>query len=350
MSRRNAPARVARISLRIAAAILALSRFGHARAVAPDEMIPTGVAEATVDLNTAEGLGLVKGEWRYSDTRIVEADFRSPGPDLKPTGPPNRTYDYLPHAGATDFDDSSWEVLEPGTLSGRRSTGRLCFNWYRINVTIPERIGEFTADGSTVVFETVVDDYAEIWVDGALPRELGRPGGSLGDLVTGWNAVNRVVIGRDVRPGQRVQLAIFGMNGPISDSPANFIWVRSAKLRFYRPARAIVPHAVPIEVVKHDPSLGAIVPGDLKVEKLAEGFKFIEGPVWISEGLTGHLLFSGPNSNVIYRWAPPKELTVVRRETGYSGDDIDEYGQPGSNGLTLDRQGRLVLCEHGNHR
>ena len=68
--------------------------------------------------------------------------------------------------------------------------------------------------GSTVVFELVIDDYAEVWVDGRLPLVLGETGGQ---LIKGFNAPNRVVLTRDARPGQRIQLAIFGVNGPISD-------------------------------------------------------------------------------------------------------------------------------------
>ena len=70
--------------------------------------VPKGMAEATVDLASAAGVALVKGEWRYSDTKIVEADFRGPGPDKQPTGAPVKTYDYTPHAGGADFDDSKW--------------------------------------------------------------------------------------------------------------------------------------------------------------------------------------------------------------------------------------------------
>ncbi|MGH7480009.1 MAG: hypothetical protein ACREJ8_10565, partial [Candidatus Methylomirabilales bacterium] len=173
--------------------------------------VPTGQPEATIDLTTKEGVRLVKGEWRYSDTKIIEVDFKAPGPDGQPTGKTIKTYDYTPHAGGADFDDSRWEVLDPTTLDKRRGPGRLSFNWYRINVTIPERIGQFNPTGSTVVFETSVDDYAEVWVDGELPRQAGQSGGS---VVKGWNASNRLIIGRDVRPGQKIQLAVFGMNGP----------------------------------------------------------------------------------------------------------------------------------------
>jgi uncharacterized protein GlcG (DUF336 family) len=112
----------------------------------------------------------------------------------------------------------------------RKSTGRLCFNWYRIKITIPEKVGNFDPTGSTVVFELVIDDYAEIWVNSKLPVVLGQTGGQ---LVKGFNAPNRVVIGREVKPGQQFQLAVFGVNGPVSNPPGNFIWIRSATLDFY---------------------------------------------------------------------------------------------------------------------
>ncbi len=327
-----------------AAALAALALLAGAPAGRADDA-PTGPPDATVDLATREGVDLVRGRWRYSDTRIVEADFRSPGADRKPSGPPNKTYDYTPHAGAADFDDSRWPVLDPTTLDARRSTGKLCFNWYRINVTVPERIGDFDPTGSTVVFDVVVDDYAEVWVDGKLPRELGQSGGP---LVRGWNAPNRLVIARDARPGRKIQLAVFGINGPISDTPSNYIWIRSARLDFYRAGpHAVAAHEVPFEVKRVDPALDAIVPAGARWEKLAEGFRFTEGPVWLPQGA---LLFSDPNANTIYKWTPDGALSVFRERSGYSGVDIADYGQPGSNGLTLDLRGRLTLDEHGNHR
>ena len=303
--------------------------------------------EAVIDLTTAEGARLVKGQWRYSDTKIIEVEFRGPGPEGQPTGREIKTYDYTPHAGGADFDDSAWEVIDPATLAVRRATGRLCFNWYRIRLTVPERVGGFDTTGSTVVFETALDDYAEVWVDGELPRALGQMGGS---VVGGWNAPNRLVIGRDVRPGQRIQLAVFGINGPLSNPPTNFIWVRYARLEFHRGATgpvAITPREVNVEVERIDPGIDSIVGPNPKVFKLAEGFKFTEGPVWVRDG--GYLLFSDPNSNIIYKYKD-EELTVFRQPSGYAGADISEYGQPGSNGLTLDREGRLTINEHGNHR
>ena len=316
-------------------------------AASPDESLAKRKPEATIDLGTKEGARLVKGEWRYSDTKIVESDFKAAGADGQPTGAPNKTYDFTPHAGGVEFDDSKWEAIDPTTLDKRRSAGRLAFNWYRIKIVVPERIGNFNPAGSTLVFATSIDDYAEIWVDGELPRAAGQSGGS---VVKGWNAENRLIVGRDIKPGQRIQLAIFGINGPISSPPTNYIYMRYARLEFHRvPAGpiAVAPQEVNVEVVRIDPGLDAIVPPNPKIFKLAEGFQFTEGPVWLKEG---YLLFSDPNANIIYKYTADGKLSVFKRNSGYSGKDVADYFQPGANGLTLDRDGRLTINEHGNHR
>ena len=305
--------------------------------------------DAIVDLKSDEGIGLVKGQWRYSNAKVVEVDHRSPGADLAPSGPPNRTQDIDIHAGATDFDDSTWEVLKPAQLEERRSTGRLCFNWYRASITIPDKIGSFDPTGSTVVFEIAVDDYAEVWVDGKLPLALGQSGGQ---LIKGFNAPNRVLLTRNARPGQKIQLAVFGINGPLSNPPGNFIWVRSATLDFYKTTQIGPTQFVNTEIVRVDPGLDAIVPPDAKLEKLAGGFLFTEGPVWVpaTANTSGYLLFSDPNANTIYRWSADGQVSVFRTKSGYAGFNVGEYHQPGSNGLALDKQGRLTINQHGNRR
>jgi gluconolactonase len=300
-----------------------------------------GRPEAVIDLRTKEGADLVRGQWRYSDARLSEVDSHGPGPDLRPSGPSVRTFDVAPKGGSADFDDSAWQKIAATSLEARRTNGKLTFNWYRINVTIPARVGGFDTTGSTVIFEVVVDDYAEIWVDGKLPRPLGQTGGA---LIKGFNAPNRVVLTRNARPDQQIQLAVFGANGPLSDPPSNFIWIRSATLDFYS---ASPPITADVSVVRNDPAIDSIVPAGVKAERLAEGFLFTEGPVWVPEG---YLLFSDPNANTIYRWSDNDGLSVFRTKSGYTGLDIGEYGQPGSNGLALDREGRLTINEHGNHR
>jgi gluconolactonase len=307
--------------------------------------VPAGRASAVVDLMTTEGVRAVGGRWRYHDARIVEVPHRSPGPDLRASGPPNRTHDIAPKAGAADFDDSGWETFDGPELTRRRTNGRLAFGWYRIAVTIPERVGSFSTRGATAVFEIVVDDYAEIWVGGRLTPALGQAGGQ---LIKGWNAPNRVVVARNVVPGQRIQLAVFGINGPLSDPPPNFVWVRSATLDFYPAAAIGTGPSVAARVDRKDPAIDAIVPRDAKIEKLAGGFEFVEGPAWIDDG--GYLLFSDPNANAIYRWTPDGQVSVWRTKSGYAGPDLTDYHQPGSNGLAIDGQGRVTIDQHGNRR
>jgi gluconolactonase len=291
----------------------------------PPELLP-GRPEAIVDLQTEEGVALVGGQWRYSDARVEQTEFVELGSPEDPLGPgtvPNRTFDVVPHAEAADFDDSAWAALAPADTMSRLSTGRVCFNWYRIAVTLPERIGDTEVAGSTVVFEVVVDDYAEVWVNGELPRALGDSGGP---VVAGFNAPNRVVLTRDARPRERFTIAVFGINGPISAAPANYIWMRTATLDVYAGARG-----------RPD-----------GIERVAGGFEFTEGPVWSPDGA---LLFSSPNTNSIYRLDPELErVTLFRPKSGYTGVDIGRYLQPGSNGLTFDPAGRLVMCQHGNRR
>lgn len=177
------------------------------------------------------------------------------------------------------------------------------------------------------------------------PQVLGSTGGA---FPSGWNSLQRVVLTRDAQPGQQIQLAIFAANGPLSDPPPNYIWLRSATLEFLAPERARVGQEVELKVKRFDPALDSVVPTDARLEKLADGFAFTEGPVWSSNG---YLLFSDPNNNRIYRWSPVDGLvSVYRTKSGYAGAGIAEYRQPGSNGLTFDREGRLTICEHGNRR
>ncbi len=313
-----------------------------ARLPGPPELLP-GRPDAIVDLQTPAGAALVGTSWRYSDADVVEIDFVDVGSEADPLGPggqPNRTYDVVPHADATDYDDSGWELLQPEETLRRLANGRVCFNWYRLAVTIPERIGDLDPSGATVVFEVVVDDYAEVWVDGQLPPALGQTGGQ---VVGGFNAPNRVVLTSDARPGQTFQLAVFGINGPISASPQNYIWLRSATLDVYAAERTRAEEAA----FELQGAGGGIVPADATLERIAGGFEFTEGPVWTRDGA---LLFSSPNTNAIYRWQEPGAVTVFRSKSGYTGLDVGRYHQPGSNGLTFDPDGLLTICQHGNRR
>jgi gluconolactonase len=313
----------------------------------PPELLP-GRPDAVVDLQTDAGTELVDARWRYADAEVREIDFVEVGSAADPLGPgdvPNRTYDVLPHAQAPDFDDSGWRELAPEETMLRLGNGRVSFNWYRLGVTIPEKVGDLDPTGSTVVFEVVIDDYAEVWVNGELPLVLGLTGGQ---VVGGFNAPNRVVLTRDAQPGQRFTIAVFGINGPISVSPENYIWMRTATLDFYAPERASFAEPAELRVERDSTDLDEIVTADSKLERVAGGFDFTEGPVWSPEGT---LLFSSPNTNAIYRLDPDVgKVTVFRSKSGYTGVDIGRFTQPGSNGLTFSPDGLLTMCQHGNRR
>jgi gluconolactonase len=332
---------------RVASWLLIVCLMGAWRPGSADEN-----AAASIDLMTPQGVTLVDGAWHYKDVELKRVPFHAAGAQGQPTGTAVSTWDIDPHAGQRDYDDRDWPVIDPASLVKRRGAGRLSFAWYRIRLTVPSRVGDFETRGSRVVFETSVDDYAEVWVDGELPRAVGQSGGS---MIKGWNAVNRLTVGRDVQPGQTIQIAVFGVNGPLSDPPTNFIWMRLAKLSFYPPqagatgALAVEPQEVNVHVERLDPAIDQIVPANAKLYKLAEGFKFTEGPIWIRTG--GYLLFSDPNANRIYSYDPKHAaLSVFRENSGYEGADVAQYGQPGSNGLTVDAQGRLTINQHGNRR
>jgi gluconolactonase len=122
--------------------------------------------------------------------------------------------------------------------------------------------------------------------------------------------------------------------------------MRTATLDFYAPERARPAVTAELDIDRVDERLDELVSPDVSLERVAGGFVFTEGPVWDSGGL----LFSSPNTNVIYRWQPSGRVTVFRSKSGYSGVDIGRYTQPGSNGLTFDPEGRLAICQHGNRR
>jgi gluconolactonase len=97
-----------------------------------------------------------------------------------------------------------------------------------------------------------------------------------------------------------------------------------------------------------DPALDALVAPDAKVEKLAEGFGWSEGPVWTPEG-GGALLFSDVPKNVVHRWKEGEGLSDYLRPGGYTGA-VARGGNLGPNGLTYDGAGHLLVCQHGDRR
>jgi len=98
-----------------------------------------------------------------------------------------------------------------------------------------------------------------------------------------------------------------------------------------------------------DEALDALVAADSKIEVLASGFTWTEGPVWVADDSGGHLLFTDIPRNSIFRWTAARGIELFMNPSGYTG--VSYYGlEPGANGLALDSQGRLVACEHGDRR
>uniref|UniRef100_UPI00313E355C SMP-30/gluconolactonase/LRE family protein n=1 Tax=Dyadobacter sp. OTU695 TaxID=3043860 RepID=UPI00313E355C len=101
------------------------------------------------------------------------------------------------------------------------------------------------------------------------------------------------------------------------------------------------------KIVYEDPSFEKLLSKDAKIEVLASGFEWSEGPVWVKDG--GYLLFSDVPKNKVYKWGEQEGLSVFLEPSGYTGRGVYS-DEPGSNGLIIDQKGRLVSCEHGDRR
>ena len=187
---------------------------------------PSIPAAYVVNLATAEGMTAFNARWKNMDVKIVEA------PAMPNAGEAwKSSYDITPKAGDASFDDSSWPTIEPKGLLERRGGGHLFMTWFRTNLTVPPKIGEFDTSGAMAVLTFTIDDYAEAWVNGQMPRRVGRPSPA---TIQGFNMPNRVVLAEQVKPGDKFQIAILGINGPISLAPPNPVFFREAKIEFFR--------------------------------------------------------------------------------------------------------------------
>lgn len=111
-----------------------------------------------------------------------------------------------------------------------------------------------------------------------------------------------------------------------------------------RPAVAATPYA---RVHRLDPALDAIIAPDVRIEQIASGFSWTEGPVWVKKG--GFLLFSNlsPTANTIYRWSRKDGVSAYIAPAGYEGSPPRTIREPGSNGLAIDHSGKLIVCDSG---
>ena len=162
-----------------------------------------------LDLNKAEDRQKVKGEWRV-------------GPGLVP-GEPNEglTAQLLASpARLADYDDAAWKLCPD--IRESLSIG-FTFAWYRITVELPQSLDGVDVAGSRVWFETNIDNYGELWIDGGIDRSTG--------VIVGINASQRVEVSPGAVPGARHVIACLVANGPLAE-PRGGIFMRFATLAF----------------------------------------------------------------------------------------------------------------------
>src|ERR1044071_966628 len=100
-------------------------------------------------------------------------------------------------------------------------------------------------------------------------------------------------------------------------------------------------------IVRLDPAIDALVPKDAQIEKLAGGFTFIEGPLWRPPNA---LWFSDVVGNVVRQWTTDGKVIEILKPGGYDGNSLPAGGYVGPNGMIADKDGNVLLCQHGNRR
>ncbi len=162
-----------------------------------------------LDLQDPEDLKAVNGVWRWA-------------PGLAPGEPNEGLTAGLAGSPArlADYDDSGWPVCDD--LTEWRSRG-VAFAWYRIKVTLPARVKGRDIAGARCIFETCIDDYGELWIDGECNRDRGA--------VQGFNVPQRVVVDAEPAPGDAHTIALLAVNGPLG-APGGAVFVRYAFLAF----------------------------------------------------------------------------------------------------------------------
>jgi gluconolactonase len=302
---------------------------------------------AVVDLKNATAGALVQSKWQVCNTEIRDVSFKAPAPSasdahpIYPNGKAITTHNIYP--SLAELGKASW--VSVSDLDERQGNGKLSFVWYRTKVSLPQSLGSKSIDGSSVYFEITADDYSEIYVDGKLKKQFGQTGAG---VISGYNARNRVLLSNKAQAGQQFDIAVLVINGNVGDLPDNYVWIRNAVLDFYSKEELLTTKHEDGSVSAVEKSFDNIIQPGTRPEKLADGFSFTEGPVWHPDGF---LLFSDPNMNMIYRYNPVNNnVTIYQSHSGYTGLNIGEIGQPGSNGLAIDNEGRLIVCQHGNRR
>ena len=246
---------------------------------------PSGQPEAVVDLATRGGVGPGPGESGVTPTReSSRSSSPGPGADNQPTGSPEKTYDYEPHAGGADFDDSQWEVIAPTSARPAALDGRLGFNWYRL---APHHSGAHRRRLDPAGPGRRLRDDAR-----RLRRGLGRRRAAA--YARAERRLDRRGLER-AEPSRRRPRRASPASRSSSPSSASTVRCRTrrptssscgtAKLEFYPgssgPRRASRrARSTSRSCAWTRRSTRSCRPNP-KIWKLAEGFQFTEGPVWV---------------------------------------------------------------------
>src|SRR5262245_17752815 len=201
----------------------------------PPQMPPSLVRAHVVDLMTADGSAVFGAQWKAIEAKIVEvAAIANAMPEHK------TTYDIRPDAGEAGFDDSSWPVIEATGLAARRGGGKVSFIWYRAILTIPAKIDNFETADAKAVLTAYVDDYAEVCINGQMPRRSGYPSPA---TIQGLNMPNRVVLADAVKRETNSRLLSSASMGRFPSRRRTSSGSARRRLSFY----VSVPSALPSE-------------------------------------------------------------------------------------------------------
>ena len=162
-----------------------------------------------LDLNNADDRQKVNGEWRVGEGFV---------PGEPNEGLTARLLACPPRE--VDFDDSDWRVCND--IRASLSEG-FTFAWYRITVELPELVNGMPVQGARLWFETNIDNYGEIWVNGQIDRSTG--------VIVGINAPQRIELNPSATPGNTYVIACLVANGPLAE-PRGGIFMRFATLSF----------------------------------------------------------------------------------------------------------------------
>ena len=162
-----------------------------------------------LDLGNSEDLQSANAQWKFAPGLVPGEP--NEGLTARLSGSPARLAAY---------DDSGWEVCDDVQVG--RSSG-LTFGWFRITITLPNQVKGMDISGCRMLFETCIDDYGEIWVNGECDRVNGT--------VAGFNIPQRVPIATEAQPGQKYVIACLAANGPLA-APGGGIFMRYVHLAF----------------------------------------------------------------------------------------------------------------------